>query len=497
MLTSVHAAAGVDLSSPALVSATGKRVATTERKLGAWLFPYYTTGTSWVTRGPSGWVSGYLPGELWTSYALNGDTWFRDHAISREAPLGRSLPTSSSIDIGQRYFYSYALGYRLTGKPSFRTYALKAATAQAQRYNPAVGALRSTADTSTYEVIVDDLMNIQLLVWGANNGGPAQWKAIAHTHALTTARDFIRADGSTYHEVSYDATTGAVISKGTIQGYNDDSMWSRGQAWAISGFTAAYEASRDATLLAAARTVADRYLADLPADMVPYWDFRDPAIPSAPRDSSAAAIAASGLLDLASVDPDPANQARYESAARDTLTSLASPSYFSSGTVPAILMHGTTYYWNPTTVDCGQSFGDYFFLDALLRLRAFPTTMTPLPVRRAFASSGKPRAALDRIGSTAWTSKGKQWLDLDLGARRTVHAVGVTVRYGSSRAAPFKVYTSFDRKHWKRVDSACSSGATAKMETFTFTRTRTRFVRLAVSGTSRSTTNGICELRVY
>lgn len=491
------AAAWSSYSSPAIRAASTRLVSATERKLGYWQFTYYTSGRSWVTRGPDGWTSGYLPGELWTSYALSGDSWFKSHAASRQTPLRRSMPASDSIDIGMRYFYSYVHGYQQTGDASYKKVALKAAATQAQRFNPAVGALRSTGATRSCEVIIDDLVNIQLLQWGASNGGPAAWREIAHKHALTVARDFVRPDGSTYHLVSYDATTGALESAGTLQGLDADSMWARGQAWAICGFTSAYESSRDTTLLATARLVADRYLADLPADKVPFWDFRDPEIPNAPKDSSAAAIAASGLLDLATVDPDPANRARYETAARETLASLASPSYFSSGTVPAILLHGTMNYHNPSTIDCGQSFGDYFFLEALLRLRSMPTTLSPLPVRRSYSSSGHARYALDHVPTTAYSSKGKQWIDLDLGRRMTVRAAGVMVRYGTTRSALLKVYTSYDRKHWHLVSAARSSGDTSAMETYSFTPSRARYVRLSLSGTSRSNVNGISELRVY
>ncbi|HEY5541065.1 MAG TPA: discoidin domain-containing protein [Coriobacteriia bacterium] len=487
----------VDPSSLAVRTATTRLVAATERKLAYWQYSFHTSGDSWVTWGPGGWTSGYLPGELWTSYALTGDTWFRDHAASRQTPLGKSVGSVDPVDIGMRYFYSYVQGYQLTGNKTYRTMALEAATSEARLYNPAVGALRSTQATDSCEVIVDDLVNVQLLEWGADNGGPASWREMAHRHALTTARDFVRDDGSVAHLVSYDATTGAIESTETQQALFSGTAWARGQAWAICGFTSAYKSSRDTTLLATARRVAERYLADLPADSVPYWDFRDADIPDAPKDSSAAAIAASGLLDLATVDPNPTNRVRYENAARDMLASLTSPSYFSTGTVPAILLHGTMNYFNPATVDCGQSFGDYFFLEALLRLRGMPTTQSPMHVRRAFANSGTARYVLDGRASTACTSKGKRWIDVDLGARRTVRAVGVAVQNGSTRSAPLKFYTSYDRRRWHLVTRAVSSGETSSLETYVLPPTRARFVRLSLSGTSRGSTNAISELRVY
>ena len=290
------------------------RVARTERSLKPRWFTYYTSGKSWVVWNSGGWTSGYLPGELWMSYALTGDPWFRTHALSREAPLGATIPSANAIDIGMRYFYSYVSAYRLTGKTAYEKTALKAAKAQVKRYNAAVGAFRSTTSPS-FQVIIDDLMNIQLLTWGADHGGPASWRTKAHRHALTTARDFVRADGSTFHIASYNPVTGSIEATQVRQGYSTSSTWSRGQAWAIYGFSAAYASTRDVTLLAAARKVADYYVSNLPADKIPYWDFDAPHVPNEPKDSSAAAIAASGLLDLAAVETDHANAVRYRTAA--------------------------------------------------------------------------------------------------------------------------------------------------------------------------------------
>ncbi|MDR3687299.1 MAG: discoidin domain-containing protein [Coriobacteriia bacterium] len=477
-------------------SAAANRVRATELQLPYWAFTYYTRDNAWITLGPDGWTSGYLPGELWRLYALRGDGWFRTHANTRLAPIARHDPAWTELDIGIRYFYSCASDYDLTGDAAARSQALVAANSMAIGFNPAAGVVSPASATNTATVIIDDLMNVQLLWWAADHGGSPVLRSVANAHTLTTARDFVRADGSTYQFVSYETSTGAVVDRGTRQGCSDDSTWSRGQAWAIHGFANGYRETHNPVLLAAARKVADWYLAHLPDDMVPYWDFEAPDIPNAPRDSSAAAVAASGLIDLSMLDPDVANRTRYEAAARATLQSLSSPNYLSTGPNPAVLLHGTMSY-SAGSYDVGQSFGDYFYLEALQRLRRLTPAQKPWRIVRTVASSGSPSRAIDRSESTSWTSKGKQWIDVKLERRTTVSAVGVGVRWGASRSATLKVQVSYDRKHWRTVRVARSGGDWAGVETYRFTPSRTRWVRLAVSGTSHNSANGITMLRVY
>ena len=260
----------------------------TQKAIPATRFSYYATSTVWSTSNAKGWTSGYLPGELWLADQLTNEARFRELAQTRQSKIRSLNTTPGATDIGQRYLYSLAKGYDMTGNRSYRDAVLFAAKQQAARFSPIVGAVRSRNATDSYQVIMDDLMNVQVLYWASRHGGSPALAAIAHQHALTVARDFIRPDGSTYHLVSYVETTGAVAQKTTSQGYSADSSWSRGQAWAIYGLTVAYRETRDPALLDAARRVTDWYLAHLPEDNVPYWDFSAPDIPLAPRDSSAA-----------------------------------------------------------------------------------------------------------------------------------------------------------------------------------------------------------------
>jgi unsaturated chondroitin disaccharide hydrolase len=191
---------------------------------------------------------------------------------------------------------------------------------------------------------------------------------MATSHALTSARAHVRPDGSTAHVALFDPATGALERTVTWQGYSDSSAWARGQAWAINGFTAAYGETKRPELLSAAQRAADYFIAHLPSDGVPYWDFRDPAIPNVPRDASAAAIAASGLLDLTGYS-NASDATRYRDAAMHILHALAT-GYLARGTnSSAILLHSTGGRPQNSEVDVGLVYADYYFVEALVRAR--------------------------------------------------------------------------------------------------------------------------------
>jgi len=473
------------------------RVMGTERTTPAGRYPYYTDGASWhLARRASGWTNGYFPGQLWLEYQRTANWWWRTHALSRQTTIGALDITPALLDLGVLYYPSYARGYRLTGDRRLRQVALRAARSLAARYDPAVGAVRCRPTPNGLFVNVDSLVDLRLLWWGASSGGPDAWRDIARSHALTVARDFVRLDGSTYHFVLYDEATGGVLERMKGQGYSTDSMWARGQAWAIYGFADAFRRTREPAFLDTARRVADRYLADLPADWVPYWDFRAPGIPDEPRDSSAAATAASGLIDLALLEPDVARAERYAAAARATLGALSSAAYISRGAVPSVLLHGTLDFWSGN-VDTGLAYGDYFFLEAMLRLRRLAPQASRVDVERSRASAGDPALAVDGDLRTAWRAKGHQWLDLGLGGTRGVAAVRVAMRGGSRRAATLRILTSLDRRDWTVARRTMSSGETAGFETYDFSPRQARWVRVECFGTTLSVWNLLKEIEVY
>lgn len=329
---------------------------------------------NWEQQSARGWTSGFFAGSLWSMYELTHDPEWRTLADRWMQGLESNQTNTSSHDLGFMMFDSFGHGYLLTGDPRYKDIVMQSSRSLATRYNPRVGAIKSwdtekvadARNTWKYPVIIDNLMNLELLSWAAANGGDSAWARMAESHALTSAKAHVRADGSTAHVALFDPATGALERTVTWQGYADSSAWARGQAWAIRGFTASYGRTHRAELLSAAQKAADWFIAHLPADAVPYWDFRDPSIPHTSRDASAAAIAASGLYDLARRTSAPASD-RYRDAADRMVESLAS--HYAAAPTPsgAILAHSTGGRPQNSEIDVGIVYADYFFIEALLR----------------------------------------------------------------------------------------------------------------------------------
>jgi unsaturated chondroitin disaccharide hydrolase len=358
-------AGGLHTQSIQAIQLAEQRMQATALGLAPTDYPYYTgTSGSWVTTGPSAWTSGFFPGSLWLLHRATKQASWESEAEDWQAGIEGQDTNTGTQDLGFMIFDSFGNGFEQTHDAAYKQVVLTAAASLATRYSPVVGAIRSwgSASSKQFTVIVDNLMDLELLLWASEHGGPKSDAQIALTDALTTLRDFVRPDGSTIHVVNYDPSTGAIDSTS-----DDGTTWARGQAWAIHGFTTLYAYTHDPRMLDAAEEVANWWVANLPADGVPYSNF-EPADPATePVDSSAAAIGASGLIELAQLVRDPALRASYLASARDSLTTLTSPSYLSSGTDnAAVLLHGTDNV-GAGIVDTGLSYGDYL-LEGLLRL---------------------------------------------------------------------------------------------------------------------------------
>ena len=192
---------------------------------------------------------------------------------------------------------------------------------------------------------------------------------MAIQHALTTRQYHVRPDGSTYHVVDFDPESGAFVRGLTWQGYADESAWARGQAWGIYGFTMAYRETTDQRFLDTAQALAAFFLDHLPEDVVPYWDFHAPNVPDEERDASSGAIAASGLLELSTL-VSPEDGARYRERAVALLIELGSDRYLTRGlSNSALLLHSVGSRPGGMEVDVPIIYGDYYYVEALLRLR--------------------------------------------------------------------------------------------------------------------------------
>jgi unsaturated chondroitin disaccharide hydrolase len=324
----------------------------------------------WDFTPPSGWTSGFFPGCLWLMHDWTKDDSLRGAARRWTAGLAEQRVNTRTHDIGFIMYCSYGNAYRLDGKASDRETLLESARTLARRFNPAVGCIKSWDWSKVWQcpVIIDNMMNLELLLWASKNGGEDSLRQIALTHALHTRRNHFRPDASTYHVVNYDSVNGSVIGKVTHQGSADESVWARGQAWAIYGFTMMYRETGDERFLETAERAARYFIEHLPPDGVPYWDFMAPGIPNAERDASAAAIAASGLIELSGLTKKAESRILFLSSTQKILSSLTSPAYLAEGTrSKGILNHAVGNMPRNAEVDVSLIYGDYYFLEALIR----------------------------------------------------------------------------------------------------------------------------------
>lgn len=324
---------------------------------------------AWTRSGPRRWVSGMLPGQLWFEYQRTDDAFWRSAAEARGVAIRPYASDTRFHDIGFMFLGSDGLDWRLTGDTAARERLLQAARSLATRYDPRVRMVRTLNTTPGFRVYNDTMMNVELLYRGATLGGGPAMREAASQHALRTIEDFLRPDGSSYHYVFYDERTGAVVEKGQGQGYAAESTWARGQAWIIYGLSVAFRETGDLRFADGAWKASRYWIDNVPSDLVPYWDFDAPNIPNEPRDSSAAATAASAFIELGQLDPDPTRRAVYCDVAWRTMESLCSDSYLSRVDEPfaAVLKHGT-YAAMLGEADHGTSWGDYYFSEALQRL---------------------------------------------------------------------------------------------------------------------------------
>lgn len=331
-------------------------------------FPKWVEGGAWVTSGQGVWTSGFFGGVLWL-LALDGDAALAAEARRWTAPLEVQAFNRLNHDVGFKIMPTFGAAARVEGAAADRRLVAAGADALASRFDADVGCTRSWSHGAwAFPVIIDNMMNLEILLWAAEaglDGDGERWRAVAVAHADRTAAEQVRADGSTFHLVDYDAASGAVIGRMTHQGAADDSTWARGQAWALYGFTMVHRFTGEARHLDVARRTADAFLARLGGDAVPFWDFDAPDIPAAPRDASAAAVAASGLLELSVAS----GEARYFDAAVRMLRALGEAP-FAAAAGPSVLAESVGHFPEQSEVSVPLVYADYYYVEALLRYRA-------------------------------------------------------------------------------------------------------------------------------
>ncbi|MDR2948614.1 MAG: glycoside hydrolase family 88 protein [Prevotella sp.] len=321
------------------------------------------------------WCSGFFPGSLWYLYENSKNPEILKYAKLYTDRVEREKYTTDNHDVGFMLYCSFGNGLRLTGDEHYKEVLLTGAKSLATRYRPNVGLIRSwdwNKDKWQYPVIIDNIMNLELMLWAANNSGDSTFKEIAISHANKTMEHHFRPDYSSYHVVSYDTITGLPHLKQTHQGYSDESSWSRGQAWGLYGYTYLYRETRDSKYLEQAKNIANFIIHHprMPKDYIPYWDFDAPDIPDTSRDASAACIIASALVELSDfVDADLSKE--YMVVVDKQIRTLASPEYTANPGENGcfILKNSAGGYPFKSEVDVPLTYADYYYLEALMRLK--------------------------------------------------------------------------------------------------------------------------------
>lgn len=325
---------------------------------------------TWTQKRIEDWTSGFFPGTLWYLYELTQDEKWLKAARDWTAPLKPLQYFDKHHDTGFMVYCSYGNGYRLTKDPEYKDIILQTAKTLATRYSPEAKTIMSWGDiheeNPTHKVIIDNMMNLEMLQWAYKNGGDKELKKIARNHANTSLKNHFRDDYSSYHLVEYDPETGVVLKKSTVQGYSDGSMWSRGQAWGIYGFAMMYRETGCEKYLKLSEKLAATYFDNLPKDYIAYWDFNASNIPNEPRDTASAAITASACLELYALT----DNALYYNNAVNILNELASDKYLAKKDhYTCVLLHSTGYKPINSEVDVNINYTDYYFVEALLRLK--------------------------------------------------------------------------------------------------------------------------------
>ncbi|NGM62503.1 glucuronyl hydrolase [Sphingobacterium sp. SGG-5] len=329
----------------------------------------------------SWWCSGFYPGTLWYLYEGTQKAELRKLAEDKLVYLEKEKNNKGTHDLGFMLFCSFGNRLRLTGNAEYKPVLVAGAESLSSRYSDKTKAIRSWDHKPWhYPVIIDNMMNLEFLTQLSKLTGDKKYYNIAVTHAETTLKNHFRKDYSSYHVIDYDSNTGKVIAKKTHQGAADESAWARGQGWALYGYTMMYRETGKKAFLKQARHIAKFILnhPNLPADMIPYWDFDMDKIPSTSkmyanrtlRDVSAAALYASALLELAQYTKGK-ESLRFFSAAETIIKNLSEPPYKAAygDNGGYILKHSVGALPLNSEVDVPLTYADYYYVEALVRYK--------------------------------------------------------------------------------------------------------------------------------
>jgi len=321
------------------------------------------------------WTNGFWTGLVWLAYEYTGDSEFLEYAQKDVDSFKNRIDKKIMVDhhdLGFLYIPSCVSDYQLTGSEEARTAALEAAdqlTTRFQKNGGFIQAWGKAGDEGNYRLIIDALLNIPLLYWATEQTHDDKYAKMAESHYQQSINTVIRDDGSTYHTYFFDEKTGKPIKGVTHQGYSDDSSWARGQAWAVYGIPLHYYYTKDPEDIELFKKVLNYFLNKLPKDSVPYWDLIFGDGDDQPRDSSAASIAICGIQEMLKhipeVDPD---KELYKYAMHTMMRSLIKNYTYKELKDGQPIVSHSVYSWHSGKgVDEGNTWGDYFYMEALIR----------------------------------------------------------------------------------------------------------------------------------
>ncbi len=333
-------------------------------------------GVYGVDKNVNGWITSFWTGQLWLAYQLTGDEKYKKCAIDHMDSFENRAVNKVGMgdhDIGFVFTLSTVAGYKVTGDKHLRDISILAAEQELGRFREKGGFIQlagdENSDIALYRLIVDCLMNVHLLYWAAAETGREDFYRAAKTHFYTTINNAVRENGSAYQNIYFDPKTGNVIGKGTKQGVSDEACWSRGQAWLIYGIPLSYTHLKDDSVLDIHEKAVQYFFSNSPDDYIPYWDFVFTAEDGEPRDSSAAAIAVCGLLEMSRTMSDGDERKILWKNAADCIMNSLIDNYTSKDhpDVEGLIMHGCYHVRENLGVDECMTWGDYFFMEALMR----------------------------------------------------------------------------------------------------------------------------------
>lgn len=320
------------------------------------------------------WCSGFFSGVLWYLYEYSNDGELRHDAEMYMERVEKEQHNTVNHDVGFMLYCSYGNAFRLTGNKSYADILMTTSRSLSTRFNPRIGLIRSWSFNKNkwqFPVIIDNMMNLELLMWAFHYSGDSTFYHVADSHAQKTILNHYRPDNSCFHVVSYDTTRLEPHIRQTHQGASDSSIWARGQAWGLYGYTMMYRETGKKEYLEQAVKIAELMInhPNMPADKIPYWDYLAPGIPNEERDASAAAIMASALLELSNYVES--QRERYFLLAEQQLKTLASDQYLAQPGTNGnfILKHSVGSKPHHSEVDVPLTYADYYFVEALIRYK--------------------------------------------------------------------------------------------------------------------------------